>query len=250
MALPVGAGVVAKAAGGGIGKIVTSLLPGLVGGLFGRSGAREANRQNLRIAREQMQFQERMSSTAYQRAAKDLESAGLNRILALGSPASSPGGASARMENINAPAQAGLENAVNSALKVRMQNQELRNMAAAEKELDERADMHHETAQYQIKQREVADATLREIDARIRNHDARTAQSNAQATITGTYAELYEMLGPALAGITHAYPMLKGVLGPVINRLNNRKRGRGSKTETTKYGPQGEYRGGSVTTRD
>ncbi|AYP28678.1 MAG: minor capsid protein [Microviridae sp.] len=242
-------GAVAKAAPSGVGKIVSSVLPGLVGGLFGRSGQRDANQANLQIAREQMAFQERMSNTAYQRAAKDLEAAGLNRILALGDPASSPSGASARMENINAPAQAGLENAVNTALRVRMQNQELRNMAAAEKELDERADMHHETAQTQIKQRAVADATMREIDARIRNHDARTQQTNAQATITGTYAELYELLGPALAAVTHAFPMLKSITGPVIDQLEKRKK-RGQKTETTRYGRYGEYQGGSVTTRD
>jgi hypothetical protein len=241
-----GSGVVAKAAPSGIGKIVGSLLPSLAGGLFGRSGARAANRQNLQIVREQMAFQERMSNTAYQRAAADLEAAGLNRILALGNPASSPSGASARMENINAPAQAGLENAVNSALRVRMQNQELMNMRAAEKELDERADMHHETALTAQKQRDVADATMREIDARIRNHDARTAQTSAQATITGTYAELYNLLGPALAGVMTAFPMLKPVLGPVVNRLKSRK----TKTQTTKFNRHGEYSGGQVTTRE
>ena len=45
-------------------------------------------------AKDQMAFQERMASTQYQRAAKDLQAAGLNRIIALGSPASAPSGAS------------------------------------------------------------------------------------------------------------------------------------------------------------
>lgn len=46
-------------------------------------------------ADKQMDFQAKMASTQYQRAANDLQAAGLNRVLALGSPAASPGGSAA-----------------------------------------------------------------------------------------------------------------------------------------------------------
>lgn len=71
----------------------------LIGGLVGDSGQKAANRANLQIAREQMAFQERMSSTAIRRRADDMKAAGLNPILAAGQPASTPAGASAVMQN-------------------------------------------------------------------------------------------------------------------------------------------------------
>ena len=95
-------------------------------GLLGAKGQRDANRQNLQIAREQMAFQERMSSTAYQRATKDLEKSGLNRILALGSPASSPGGASAVMQSEEG---AGIQAAV-SGLGLKRMSNEIKNIKA------------------------------------------------------------------------------------------------------------------------
>lgn len=84
-----------------LGALGGALLGGLGGSVGDLLGIGLQGYYNGKSADKQMLFQEKMAGSQYQRAAADLEAAGLNRVIALGSPAASPGGAAA---SIQAPA--------------------------------------------------------------------------------------------------------------------------------------------------
>lgn len=83
------------------GELAKMAIGPLVGGAVSAFGQNSANETNRQLAREQMAFQENMSNTAYQRSMADMEKAGLNPMLAfMKGGASTPGGATAKMENV------------------------------------------------------------------------------------------------------------------------------------------------------
>ncbi len=87
-------------------------------------GGQARNRMQREEAQKTRDFQERMSSTSYQRAVQDMKLAGINPMLAFQQGgASSPGGAQAQMQDIAGPA-------VSSALAARRLTEELKNMKA------------------------------------------------------------------------------------------------------------------------
>lgn len=117
--------------GFGLGGFLSGALPSVIGAagdIFSArtiaDGQEAANEAAVASAREQMAFQERMSSTAHQREVADLRAAGLNPVLSANSGASTPVGASVVPEN-EAPDMSGVASrAVSTALQVKQLERE------------------------------------------------------------------------------------------------------------------------------
>lgn len=177
----------------GIGAGLVSGAASLVGGLISGS-------QNRALAEKQMAFQERMSSTAYQRSMADMKAAGLNPILAYSQGgASTPLGVSPQMEDVVSPA-------VSSALATKRLVADLDNLEAQNE---------------QIRSSTALNEALRLAalqDARLKSSSARAASSNAD--LVDAQLPLIKAQLPAAENKAAIESSIFGGVLSVLDRLN------------------------------
>lgn len=195
--------------------ITAALIGGganILGGLIGASGQNAANQANIKIARENREFQEKMSNTAHQRAAADLQRAGLNRILALGGPATTPAGNVATVQNPKAPLGEGIRGAAKAAAEIALIRAQTAKTEAETKVISPKAAVNETLGQIVTTAKDrsgslidsVEQGTRKLIDKSLEKRPGSAKSTNALTERVNSYKRIADELGISLRTLTNA----------------------------------------------
>lgn len=177
------------------------LVEAAVSGIASAFGQSQANKANVRLARErmtfegdqvtkQMQFQERMSGSSYQRATEDMRLAGINPMLAyMQGGASTPGGGAA--SGAQATVQDVIGPAVASAQHARRLSAELRQIEQDTALKQHQAVLVNQQHNNAVDENRNIIASRGETEARTRLHNSSTYLNEASLAQARGAAALY-----------------------------------------------------------
>lgn len=159
--------------------IISAVAPALIGGAFAAAGQASANQEAKAASARQMEFQERMSNTQFQRGMADMKKAGLNPILAykMGG-ATAPGGSTYTPGNIGAAA-------VQGAASAQATNRSVREQDLAKDLLGAQVDVTNQNAINLIQQRDLIRAQTMQAKASSAQAMAAAGRETAQTAILG-----------------------------------------------------------------